>query len=69
MLWRGYGGPRWPAGDTVRWTRRTGEADAIVFHLPRDGYEFGSHLPLDEAARRTAGQRMRRELAPRRRRA
>ena len=64
VLWRGYGGPRWPSGDTVRW-RSMGGDEAIVFHLPRDGYEFGSHLPLDEVAAQARWIRMRDELAPR----
>lgn len=46
VLWRGYGGPRWPAGDTMRWRGPTG-AEVIVHHLPPDGYEFGSSLPTD----------------------
>src|SRR4051812_13678565 len=51
VLWRGYGGPHWPAGDTARWIAPSGE-DAVLFHLPRDGYEFGSHLPLDDEGAR-----------------
>jgi mannosylglycerate hydrolase len=64
ILWRGYGGARWPAGDTVRWRSPSGD-DALLFHLPRDGYEFGSHLPLDEDAARARWLRMRGELVPR----
>jgi alpha-mannosidase len=64
ILWRGYGGRRWPAGDTVRWSAPSGE-DVVVFHLPRDGYEFGSHLPVDEAGARARWARMRAELVPR----
>jgi mannosylglycerate hydrolase len=44
VLWRGYGGARWPAGDTVRWRSAAGH-DVVVHHLPPDGYEFGSALP------------------------
>lgn len=44
VLWRGYGGPRWPAGDTVRWRGPDG-ASLLVWHLPPDGYEFGRALP------------------------
>src|SRR5687768_11982258 len=44
IIWRGYGGPRCPSGDTVRWESRDG-ASVILFHLPPDGYEFGSSLP------------------------
>ena len=64
MLWRGYGRPRWPAGDTVRWQGADGDS-VVLFHLPRDGYEFGSHLPIDDAAAAERWQRMRAELAPR----
>ena len=55
VLWRGYGGARWPAADTVRW-RSLGGDDVLVHHLPPDGYEFGSSLPSTphEAAARWA---------------
>jgi alpha-mannosidase len=46
VLWRGYGGDRWPSGDTVRW-RGPSSVDVILYHLPPDGYEFGSSLPTD----------------------
>jgi len=64
ILWRGYGGARWPSGDTARWVAPNGDS-AILYHLPRDGYEFGSHLPSDEAAARSRWSRMRAELSPR----
>lgn len=64
VLWRGYGGARWPAGDTVRWTAPGGD-EALVFHLPRDGYEFGSHLPTDPTAAAERWGAMRAELGPR----
>ncbi len=53
VAWRGYGGARWPAGDTVRWTGAGGSL-CQLHHLPPDGYEFGSSLPTnahDAAAR------------------
>lgn len=53
VLWRGYGGMRWPAGDSVRWRSVAGH-DVLVHHLPPDGYEFGGSLPTapaDAAAR------------------
>ncbi len=51
IVWRGYGGARWPRGDTVRWRGPDG-ATTLLFHLPPAGYEAGAHLPLsDEAAR------------------
>lgn len=64
ILWRGYGGPRWPNGDVARWAGIGGET-AVLFHLPRDGYEFGSHLPVDESLAAERWERMRTELAPR----
>ncbi len=64
VLWRGYGGRRWPAGDTARWTAPSGES-AVVYHLPPDGYEFGSHLPVDAARAAERWAKMRGELAPR----
>lgn len=53
VLWRGYGGRGHPASDTARWVAPDGSA-VLLYHLPPDGYEFGSHLPVDpvEAARR-----------------
>ena len=49
VLWRGYGGVRWPPGDSVRWRGPSG-AVVILYHLPPDGYEFGSSLPADANA-------------------
>lgn len=46
VLWRGYGGPRWPSGDVFRWASADG-ASALVYHLAPDGYELGSSLPAD----------------------
>ncbi|HEY0994469.1 MAG TPA: hypothetical protein VGD77_00630, partial [Gemmatimonadaceae bacterium] len=48
MLWRGYGGARWPAGDSARWCAPDGSC-AALWHFPPDGYEAGSNLPADEA--------------------
>ena len=64
VLWRGYGGARWPVGDTVRWAGVAGET-AVLYHLPRDGYEYGSHLPLDDPGAVERWRRMRAELSPR----
>ena len=64
ILWRGYGSSRWPDGDTFRWKAPSGD-EAIVYHLPRDGYEFGSHLPCDEPAAAERWSRIRDELEPR----
>lgn len=46
VLWRGYGGARFPAGDTVRWRSPSG-ASALVVHLPPTGYDSGATLPVD----------------------
>lgn len=64
ILWRGYGGPRWPAGDTVCWASPGGD-DVLLYHLPRDGYEFGSDLPVRQDDAEHRWQRLRRELVPR----
>lgn len=55
VLWRGYGGARWPAGDTVRWRSPSGH-EVLLHHLPPDGYEFGGTLPTapDDATARWA---------------
>jgi alpha-mannosidase len=64
ILWRGYGGARWPAGDAVRWRASDGES-VLLFHLPRDGYELASNLPRDAEGARGRWARMRGELEPR----
>ena len=64
ILWRGYGSARWPTGDTFRWRAPSGD-EALVYHLPRDGYEFGSHLPSENATAAARWERIRDELAPR----
>ena len=64
VLWRGYGGARWPAGDTVRWIAPDG-ARTLLVHLPPDGYEFGSGLPTDDALVRSRWAQIRRVLAAR----
>ena len=64
VLWRGYGGRRWPAGDTLRWRAPDG-GEVLVHHLPPDGYEFGSSLPASGEAARDRWKRVRDVLAPR----
>src|SRR4029079_7220637 len=64
VLWRGYGSSRWRKGDTFRWIAPSGD-EALVYHLPRDGYEFGSHLPSDASAAAARGARIRHEVEPR----
>ncbi|MCC6317653.1 MAG: hypothetical protein IT361_08180 [Gemmatimonadaceae bacterium] len=53
IVWRGYGGRGWPAGDSARWRSMAGE-EVQLFHLSPSGYEEGSNLPVDpgEAALR-----------------
>jgi len=57
VLWRGYGGPAWPPGDTVRWRAPDG-AESLLYHLPPDGYEAGSSLPADTDAARERWRRL-----------
>jgi alpha-mannosidase len=56
VLWRGFGGQAHPAGDTARWIAPDGSS-AIIHHLPPDGYEFGSHLPVEPTEAATRWQR------------
>ena len=63
VLWRGYGRSRW-LGDMVRW-RGTSGTTALLYHLPPDGYEFGSSLPVEPEAARVRAARIIGELAPR----
>jgi len=64
ILWRGFGGRRWPSADTVSWRAPDGES-AVVYHLPPDGYEYGSALPATAEPARERWTRMRNVLAPR----
>lgn len=64
ILWRGYGGRRWPNGDTFRWKGPSG-AEVIAFHLPPDGYEFGSSLPSDAQGAGARWKKIRDVLASR----
>jgi len=64
IVWRGYGSDRWPAGDTVRWRAADG-SEITLFHLPPDGYEFGSSLPVDPGQAAARWRAMRDVLAPR----
>lgn len=64
VLWRGYGGARWPAGDVARWRGPSGVMEPL-YALPRDGYEFGSALPTAAPAARERWERIRAELEPR----
>lgn len=64
ILWRGYGGAAWPAGDVFRWCT-AGGATALVYHLAPDGYELGSSLPADPAAAEARWEAIREALVPR----
>ncbi|MFL5562904.1 MAG: glycoside hydrolase family 38 C-terminal domain-containing protein [Gemmatimonadaceae bacterium] len=64
VLWRGYGGARWPSGDIARWRAPGGES-ALLYHLAPDGYELGSSLPVAERSVRERWTRLRSVLAPR----
>jgi mannosylglycerate hydrolase len=64
IAWRGFGGARWPAGDTFEWRTAAG-GSVVLFHLPRSGYEYGSALPAEPDAAAARWTRMRRELGAR----
>src|SRR5687768_3102666 len=64
VVWRGYGGARWPSGDTVRWRGPSG-VDVVLYHLPPDGYEFGSSLPTDSNAAAKRWARVAAVMGPR----
>jgi mannosylglycerate hydrolase len=64
IVWRGYGGARWPAGDSAVWTAADGSRVQLC-HLPPDGYEFGSALPIDPVRAAERARRIDDCLAPR----
>ena len=64
VLWRGYGGQRAKPGDVVRWQAPSG-VERLIFHLPPDGYEFGSSLPADPKAAEGRWAKMRAVLSKR----
>ena len=64
VLWRGLGGDRAPAADVVRWRGAAGNS-ALVYHLPPDGYEFGSALPIESADAAVRWRHIAAVLAPR----
>lgn len=64
ILWRGYGGARDPGGDMARWRSAAG-AEVLLYHLPPDGYEFGSSLPVDAGAVSVRWSRIADVLGPR----
>lgn len=64
VVWRGYGGPAWPAGDTARWSAADGST-VLLHHLSPDGYESGASLPADDASAAARWARLQAVLAPR----
>jgi mannosylglycerate hydrolase len=64
VLWRGYGGASHPEGDTAFW-KAPDEYGVFLYHLPPDGYEYGSHLPAEREAARERWGATRKVLAPR----
>jgi alpha-mannosidase len=64
IVWRGYGGARWPAGDLARWTGTAG-SQVLLHHLARDGYELGSSLPVGSIAAAERWRRLSPELLDR----
>lgn len=64
VVWRGYGGARWPEGDVVRW-QGAGGATVLLYHLPPAGYEFGSTLPVEPDAAASRWSAIEAVLAPR----
>ena len=47
VVWRGLGGASHPVEDVMAWASPDGSS-ILLYHLPRDGYEFGSSLPKSE---------------------
>ncbi len=64
IVWRGYGGARWPAGDAAWWMGDDGSR-VLLYHLPPDGYEVGSRLPPTLPAARERWAALAATLVPR----
>jgi alpha-mannosidase len=64
ILWRGYGGARWPAGDAAWWFAPNGDR-VLLHHLSTSGYELGANLPTDAGKSRERWRSIRAELVPR----
>ncbi|HVZ76856.1 MAG TPA: hypothetical protein VG818_02610 [Gemmatimonadaceae bacterium] len=64
IVWRGFGGARWPEGDACWWHAPSG-ARVLLYHLPPSGYEFGESLPTDPVLARERWQRISAVLQPR----
>ena len=66
IVWRGAGGTEHPASDAFRWEAADGSA-VVAHHLPPDGYEFGSALPVTIEGANARWQRIQSVLASRNR--
>ena len=64
VVWRGYGGPRWPAGDAAWWQAPDGSR-VLLYHLAPSGYEIGSRLPVALPAARDRWAELAAILVPR----
>ncbi|MGQ0650329.1 MAG: hypothetical protein ACT4P7_22540 [Gemmatimonadaceae bacterium] len=64
VVWRGYGGRGWPAGDSARWRAANGD-EVLLYHLPSSGYELGANLPSMPDAAHARWQEIIDTLGPR----
>lgn len=64
MVWRGLRGDAHPQTDTMWWEAPDGTT-LLTWHFPKDGYEFGSALPIERAAAATRWLRIERDLVAR----
>lgn len=64
ILWRGFGGARWPKANVARWRSASGN-DVVLYHLTRSGYELGSSLPTEREQARKRWDRIRTEFTER----
>ncbi|HEU4993708.1 MAG TPA: glycoside hydrolase family 38 C-terminal domain-containing protein [Gemmatimonadaceae bacterium] len=64
IVWRGFGGARFPASDAVWWIAPSGE-HVLTFHLPRSGYELGANLPSSAEAAHDRWNHAREQLSAR----
>ncbi|GAC1517195.1 MAG: alpha-mannosidase [Gemmatimonadaceae bacterium] len=64
VLWRGFGGRRWPSGD-ASWWRAPDGVRSLLIHLPPGGYESGANLPVPASDARARWATVREVLAAR----
>lgn len=64
IVWRGLGGAGHPNTDSMWWCAADGSR-VLAHHLPPDGYEFGSALPLETSAVRARWLALRNVVMPR----